>query len=58
MKARIGFAAQVIVCGEKDLKESSEVFFCKTSGLFGEARTLVGRRGDEIGFGAADASDK
>ena len=58
MQARIGLAAQVLVRGKKDLEKSSEIFFCEASGLLGEAGALVGRRGDEIGIGAADASDE
>ena len=58
MQARIGLAAQVVVGGEKDLEESREIFFRETSGLLGETGAFVGRCGDEIGIGAADASDK
>ena len=58
MQSRIGLAAQVFVGGEKDLEESREVFFRETSGLFGEAGAFVGRCGDEIGIGAANAGDK
>lgn len=58
MQSRIGLAAQILVRGKKDLEKSSEIFFCKASGLLGEAGAFVGRRGDEIGVGAAHASDK
>jgi hypothetical protein len=58
MKPRIGLAAQVIVGGEKDLEKSREIFFRETSRLLGEAGAFVGRSGDEIGIGAADASDE
>ena len=58
MQPRIRLAAQVVVGSEKDLEKSREIFFCKTSGLLGEAGALVGRCGDEIGIGAANASDK
>ena len=58
MQARIGLAAQVVVGSEKDLKESGEIFFRETSGLLGETGAFVGRCGDEIGIGAANAGDK
>lgn len=58
MKPRIGLAAQVIVGGKKDLEKSREIFFRETSRLLGEAGAFVGRSGDEIGIGAADASDE
>lgn len=58
MQARIGFSAQVVVGGEKDLEESREIFFGETSGLLGEAGALVERCGNKIRIGTADAGHK
>jgi len=58
VQPRVGLAAQVVVGGKKELEKSSEVLFRESSGLFGEAGAFVGRCGDEIGIGAANAGDK
>ena len=58
MQPRVGLAAQVVVGGKKNLEESREIFFRKTSGLLGEAGAFVGRCGDEVGIGAANSGDK
>src|ERR1700757_2640999 len=58
MQPRIGLAAQVVVGGKKNLEKSREIFFRESSGLLGETRAFVGRSGDEIGIGAANAGDK
>ena len=58
MKARIGLAPKIIVGRKQDLEKSREIFLGETRGLFREARTLVGRRSDQIGLRAANAGDE
>ena len=58
MNSRVQLAAEIFVGLQQDLKEAREVFFGEKGGSAFERGSLIGSRGDQIGIGAADASDK
>jgi len=58
MQSRIGLAAQVVVGGDEDIEEAREIFFAESSGLRGQARTLILRGSDKVGIGPAHAGDE
>src|SRR5215472_4190903 len=58
MKARIGFAAKIVIGGKKQLKKSCEIFFSEARGLLGESWALIGWSGDQIGISTAHTRDE
>ena len=58
MQPRIGFAAQIVVGVQQNLKESRQVFFAERGRSMRQARALIGGRGNQIGIGSANPRDQ
>src|SRR5579862_8416366 len=58
MHARVGLAPQVVVGLQKNVEEAGKVFFAELRCGLGERRALLGRSGDQIRIGAANARDQ
>ena len=58
MQPRVGRPPKFRIGRKQSIGEAREIFLAKPRSLLRKARTLVLWRGDQVGFGAADAGDQ